>query len=831
MHNESLQLQAALDQIDEQANRLTRRSAGLPAMITALLSPADRKLFSRTFADLTAIAQRPIDDASLREVGEMKLPQVHALNCLKDIMTNSRFSAAVVPYQDPVMELAAACLSSKVWAVRNCGLMLLRACINRLDSSSSLPRQDLRDQSLAGGEGKPPPMVAFRLLDKAVSLPGNDSHGTSNAVEDIFAGLDLLGHAILAGSMADVAEELVMRQLGNPAWTVRDHAALLLATRIRRVNPVTAIMAFLGNGLAGTENRVHGVLLCCRYLLEQGMSIVTETELELLLDTLIRDMTHANGDLARHSPYVYTACMDVLNDVASCILERGWSHQILKTEPFTKRIRNLPMTNSQHGPQLLRRILLHETYHILMAGKGLPTGGEVAADGTSQLIDNIDALSFALDVLCQKDCHRSCATLPIFLAGLIDQAYERASPPQYVLEQIFTCLTRILEHGMAIPLATAQMVFRRIDSAELHTPRELRNAALKLQASLLGVIRLAHPQPPDYQRQVDQWLRVAEDSARDDLDFPSRLSAVTAVSTYIGHMEDSVTPQQLPGIRLRLLLLLYELLNDDDEDIRLEAVHAGRRFKLHKTSAMDNLGYCAVAAREEVLHELKRQAKALPELTEVALVNVLRLGHKTSGIPGPAELGPTALLETSVASKLGSIARKLNDLFAEERQNLYVDDICEINTWTGVLDGEGIDHLALDVFEAVMKWTLDGLDTVNDTLETQQLKAPSDQLRSLTNQSTTDLKNQDVASGACANRSQLCESLFVHPLSVTYDHEILVVLYQVVSLAGVLYRHDRKAYREKLRAKLQRVQEVCSSLPVNPVFLGAVERALSKPSR
>ncbi|EXJ64489.1 hypothetical protein A1O7_00825 [Cladophialophora yegresii CBS 114405] len=809
----------ALAQIDEQANRLTRRSAGLPAMITALLSPADRYLFSRVFADLTAIAERPIDDASLQEFREVKLPQVHALNCLKDIMTNSRFSAAVVPYQDAVMELAATCLSSKIWAVRNCGLMLLRACINRLDSSSSLPRQDERDHSLDDREGKPPSMIAFHLLDEVGPLPGHDSRGTSNAVEDIFAGLDLLGHASLAGSMADVAEELVTRQLGNSAWTVREHAALLLATRFRRVSPVTAIMALLGNDLVGPENRVHGVLLCCRYHLEQGMSIVNETELELVVDTLVRDMILADGELARHSPYVYAACMDVLNDVASCILERGWSHQILRTKSFTNRIRSLAATKSQHGPYLLQRILLHETYHILMVDEDLPNESKVTTNGISQLIDDKDALGSALDVLCQRNCHGSCASLPIFLAELIDQAYEQVSPPQYVLERGFTCLARSLDHGMAIPLATAQTVSRRIDITELHIPRELRNAALKLQASLLGVIGTAHQPLPEYRRQVEAWLRVAEDSARDNLDFPSRLSAVAAVSTYIGHMEDSVILQELPGIRLRLLLLLYDLLNDDDEDIRLEAVRAGRRFKLHKMPAMDNLGYCAFAAREEVLHELKRQAKGLPELTEVALVNVLRLGHKTSSISGP-----TTLLETPVTSKLGTIARKLNDLFAEERQNLYIDDIREIDTWTMVLDDEGIDHLAPDVFEAVMKWTVDGLDTVNDTLENEQLKAP-------TSQPPTEFNSQVAPSGARANQVQLRESLHVHPLSVTYDHEILVVLLQVVSLAGVLYCHDRKAYKEQLRAKLQRAKEVCSSLAVNPVFLGAVERALSRQCR
>ncbi|KIW73054.1 hypothetical protein PV04_01201 [Phialophora macrospora] len=809
---------AALAQIDEQANRLTRRSAGLPAMITALLTPADSKLFSKVFADLNAIAKRPIDYASLQEVGEMKLPQVHALNCLKDIMTNSRFASAVVQYQNSVMELAATCLSSKIWAIRNCGLMLLRACINRLDSSSSSQGQDLKDHSPDERKGQPPSMIALRLLDEHGPFPGHDNGGTNSAVEHIFAGLDLLAHVTLAGSMAEKAEELVMRQLGNSAWAVRDHAALLLATRIGRASPITAIVALVGNGLGGPENRVHGVLLCCRYLLEQGMSIVTETELELLVNTLVRGITLDNGDLVPHSPYVYIACMDVLNDTASCLLKRGWSNKMPKTESFGIRLRTLTATNSQHGPQLLQRILLHEIYCILMTDKDFPS---VMADGISQLIDNVDALSFALDVLCQRDCHQYSTRLPVFLSTLIDQAYERACLPPYILEQTFTCLTRSLEPGKEVPLAMAQVVLRRMNLTVLHTPRELRNAGLRLQASLLGIVGHALPHPLDYQQRVEEWLRVAEDSAGDDLDFSSRLSAVTAISTYICLLKDSGISQQLPNIRLRILLLLYDLLNDDDEEIRLEAIHAGQKLQLHETTSMDNLGNCAIAAREEILHELKRQSKGLPGLALVALVNVLRLGHAANRLRGPAGLGLASLLESSVTSKLSSIAQKSDDLFAEERQNLYVDDIREINAWTQVLDDEGIDHLAPKMFEAIMNWTLDGLDGVKDALETEQLKAP-------TNHSTTEPRKQFIVRGECMDQAQVCESLSIHPLSSTYDHEILVVLCQVVTLAGVLYHHDKRAHKEKLQVKLQRVKEICLSLSVNPVFLGAVERALSR---
>jgi len=72
------------------------------------------------------------------------------------------------------------------------------------------------------------------------------------------------------------------------------------------------------------------------------------------------------------------------------------------------------------------------------------------------------------------------------------------------------------------------------------------------------------------------------------------------------------------------------------------------------------------------------------------------------------------------------------------------------------------------------------------------------------------------------------QNLFGHPLGITFDHEVLVVLLQVISLAGALWHHDQTTEAMQLWWKLTQVKEICLESHVNPVMLGAVERALQK---
>lgn len=105
--------QEALTTMFDNASMLTRRSAGLPAMITGILAAYPTGgFFNDVILDLEAIADGPI--RSDTNPADASLPQVHALNCWKDIFTDARFGPSTERHLAVVMNIAASCLESHV---------------------------------------------------------------------------------------------------------------------------------------------------------------------------------------------------------------------------------------------------------------------------------------------------------------------------------------------------------------------------------------------------------------------------------------------------------------------------------------------------------------------------------------------------------------------------------------------------------------------------------------------------------------------------------------------------------------------------------------------
>lgn len=102
--------------IQDQASKLTRRSAGLPAIVSGIsIAKSDSALFSRIMNELQEISRQP----ALKNVSynELSLPQVHAMNCLKDIFMTTKLGDKVEPFIMPTLSIATDSLSSSVYVL------------------------------------------------------------------------------------------------------------------------------------------------------------------------------------------------------------------------------------------------------------------------------------------------------------------------------------------------------------------------------------------------------------------------------------------------------------------------------------------------------------------------------------------------------------------------------------------------------------------------------------------------------------------------------------------------------------------------------------------
>ncbi len=104
-------LQGAIDCIMTQAST-TRRSAGIPSLIAAVLTAnAESPSFDEVYGTLEEIGKKSV---RMSETDGSNLPQVHALNSLREIFRSSLLSKRAEGYLGRTLHLAATSLKSEV---------------------------------------------------------------------------------------------------------------------------------------------------------------------------------------------------------------------------------------------------------------------------------------------------------------------------------------------------------------------------------------------------------------------------------------------------------------------------------------------------------------------------------------------------------------------------------------------------------------------------------------------------------------------------------------------------------------------------------------------
>jgi hypothetical protein len=88
----------------------TRRSAGIPVLMTGIMA-ASPEHFDEIMKRLVEIAFTPLPAS---EEEQTSIPQVHAMNCLKEAFKNSSLSASCEPYVGIGLQLVAHSLKSSV---------------------------------------------------------------------------------------------------------------------------------------------------------------------------------------------------------------------------------------------------------------------------------------------------------------------------------------------------------------------------------------------------------------------------------------------------------------------------------------------------------------------------------------------------------------------------------------------------------------------------------------------------------------------------------------------------------------------------------------------
>ncbi|CDK25785.1 unnamed protein product [Kuraishia capsulata CBS 1993] len=252
--------------IEMKSQSITRRSGGIPFLITAILT-ADQILPKSTSLDVTMTELLRISRVPYVDHGNerMDIPQVHGMNCIKAIFTESQLADASAQFVDEALDLVLSKFGSPTWSIRNCAVMLFTALQNRLFGTKNVA-EGLSSISarLFFSRFKNVKQV---LHDNLASSISKGLEKTEN-IETVFPILTIISRleATPGYHGLDDFKPLLQQCLQNRDWKVRENAARALPALVSQ-DDLTSECEFLLKTDSSKQNKLHGSLLALKELL------------------------------------------------------------------------------------------------------------------------------------------------------------------------------------------------------------------------------------------------------------------------------------------------------------------------------------------------------------------------------------------------------------------------------------------------------------------------------------------------------------------------------------------------------------------------------------
>ena len=257
----------------------TRRSAGIPSIITGILSANPGDSFSLSIMDDLFDDAGKHPDGPRPEKGT-SVPQVHALNCLKEIFSHTKLGLVSEPNIARGLEVAISSLRSNDWAIRNCGLMLLRALVDRLFGTNESTKQEVdgptQSSKLSWDRYPQLPFLLISMLEPGKTesngpgLAVSSEHSTES-IHAVLPALEIVRRAGVPNKHGQIFRSLINLHMASRIWHVRHLAARAFLTLVNANQWVVEALRLL-QPTWKSQNELHGRLLAVKYCLDHYKS-------------------------------------------------------------------------------------------------------------------------------------------------------------------------------------------------------------------------------------------------------------------------------------------------------------------------------------------------------------------------------------------------------------------------------------------------------------------------------------------------------------------------------------------------------------------------------
>lgn len=309
--------------------------------------------------------------------------------------------------------------------------------------------------------------------------------------------------------------------------------------------------------------------------------------------------------------------------------------------------------------------------------------------------------------LSRSACNKDNLLLRTSSQRLLSDLISRPGfPPGLLRDSLTPASMRVSYHsGFTLPPALVESMLHLW--GPLVEDELLRTGSIdgKELGSLLGVLR---PLLHESRVSTPQHSRIIPDSLQP---FDLRYSAALCLSqlpSIWGAFVKTLLSQGLQEVELDARLLAYDILNDDDDELRDIGVSIAADMlaapKLHPTSKRE--AWVPLAASQHILKSVVRRYRRSSALCSVGIQRLTGSKYSQS----------EHALHPSSENMLAESGREDSALFVIEKQNLYIDEIREANRWSAVLRKLSARAIATNEGNgaslALFEWVSNGLAAV-----------------------------------------------------------------------------------------------------------------------
>ncbi|KAI8942087.1 hypothetical protein NX059_000184 [Plenodomus lindquistii] len=707
----------------------------MTALLAAEAQPGGN-LFPRAMQDLVAESSVEAKSANIEE---SRLPQVHALNCIKEIFTTSKLSVASEPYIGQGLELAARMLNSDIWPIRNCSLMLFKALIERLlgsDEAQDWKERERAKTSRFSYDFFPSlPQMLSDLIDpngplkkSMTSTSVNSSPFDLHGAEGVFPALQILRQARPPQPHLNIIQKAVTSLLSSPHWHLRDMAART-AVSIRSTSELNAASAALLATVPASTDQQHGTLLTVKYMHNKLLRDARVLPTESFGAVMISLSSHANDwYVPSDCPFVRSAFLDIVAVCGMTMLRRLDTLSMLPVwQQLAASVSIGPDyalgVNDQPGDSLFHTSLAQVFFidRVIMRDDCLDTAFSEDYQGIDEALmlladDDADTCCAALETLDKIINLQPTSELAIPLSLVVAAIHKvvlQATDPE-VISKAQAVLASALQDGeleteffSAITTDQLLLTLEKLEFQCLNGPPSNMQSALHLLGFFLDHAYANLPaQRSAILSATARYVRLLRMTIIDTNPFDTRFAAAQSLTTLSHIYTASPTSASTGPLLLALSLTLYDLLNDDDEEIRDLTARTTNGF-LRAQGQQHAPDTPPLPTTSRLATYLSTTFSPSSNLLSTAL-------HRLTNTP-PG--GAPSLFSTPFSTTFAQQRQTDSSLFATEKQNLYFDPVLDAALWSSILSHCTTPPPPRSVAAHLAAWVLSALTVLTQTAE------------------------------------------------------------------------------------------------------------------